>query len=74
MGKADETNAVQSNCAEIEGAATIKFRTRYGYVHTWTISCHLKADNDETFRAHLARWYPDAEFISATIQPVKRAT
>lgn len=34
------------------------------------ISCMYNEDNEDTLKAHLLKWYPNAEFIGAIIEPI----
>lgn len=56
--------------AERDGIATIMYRWK-GDTRRWSIGCDMVQDNQETIRAHLARWIPGAEFVAVEFQHVR---
>ncbi len=53
-----------------DGQAQIRYRED-GVVREWGIGAAVGADNDDTLRAHLKRWRPNAEFMGCKITRVK---
>lgn len=56
--------------AERDGVAVITYRWK-GDTRRWSIGCDLVQDNQETIRAHLARWIPGAEFVAVEFQQAR---
>jgi hypothetical protein len=54
-----------------DGVAVIKYREN-GEERTWGVGVLIGVDNESTMRTHLARWKPEAEFVSVEFQEVKR--
>jgi hypothetical protein len=47
--------------------AIIRFRLD-GEIVTWPIGALAGADSEASLRRHLAKWYPDAEFLECAIK------
>lgn len=54
-----------------DGIAMIRFRCD-GKEHTWAVGCDLDQDTEDTMRAKLARWVPDAEWLSVEFRPGRK--
>ena len=52
-----------------EGQCQIQYRLR-GVVREWGIGCHADVDTEASMRAHLAHYYPQAEFLGCCITRV----
>jgi len=52
-----------------DGRGIIRYRL-HGVEQEWCVGAHPMKDNADTLRAHLQKWMPEAEFISATIEIV----
>lgn len=53
-----------------DGVAIIIYREN-GRAKSWSIGCDLDHDNEQTIRAHVKKWLPEAEFVRVEFVPAK---
>lgn len=56
-----------------DGVAEIRYRED-GVIHTWSVGADAVHDTDDSMRAHLARWRPNAEYLGVRVTQVRTRT
>lgn len=57
----------------VDGLAILRMHQRgTSTQHEWSIGCDAANDDEQVFRDHVARWFPEYELDSFTVKPLSR--